>query len=302
MKNKPHIANQIAEKFLRDWKMTPGMTPESIKEIIDQSVIDPSEQDELVILGCTLSGFAKSRQVYRFQPELIKSLASCPKMDFNLRDLHLPFLSMYFDIGGYPFYMDDNKVLGMYVHVCMPPNPFIFFLAVCQNKNDIRIAIASMEYLTKASLTESIEQISGDINGDKELCTIVCLMLSYISSEEPDVKNCGIQVALQREYGKKLTPSSIRLWEVGYRYIKEHPAAQSQPNTTSNNGQSGTHASPRAHMRRGHWHTYLCGKEHKKRVVKWVAECAVGKGESVTTVRCVEVEEKKKCVCSFEGG
>lgn len=291
MNKNPHIANQIAEKFLEDWNMTPGMTPESIKEIIDQSVIDPSEQDELVILGCTLSGFAKSRQVYRFHPELIESLASSPKMDFNLLDLHLPFLSMYFDIGGYPFYIDNNKVLGVYVHVCMPPNPFIFFLAVSENQNDIRIAIASLEYSTKTSLTEAIERISGNISGDKELCTHVCLMLSYISSAEPDVKNCGIQVALKRLYGKKLTPSPIRLWEVGYRYIKEHPAAQSQSGTTCNNGQSGTHASPRAHMRRGHWHTYLCGKEREKRVVKWVAECAVGKGESVTTVRCVDIEK-----------
>ena len=75
------------------------------------------------------------------------------------------------------------------------------------------------------------------------------------------------------------------MWDVGYHATIEHRDPQSNNKKIQKDG---THQSPRAHMRRGHWHTYLYGQGKEKRKVVWVSEQKIGHGEFIHTVREIE--------------
>lgn len=105
-------------------------------------------------------------------------------------------------------------------------------------------------------MTDAIKKICGDLDGDFELTQLVLQLMSYISSEKPDVCEKGSAFFL----GYKKRPVKIRMWDVGYHATIEHRDPQSNNKKIQKDG---THQSPRAHMRRGHWHTYLYGKGKK---------------------------------------
>ena len=92
-----------------------------------------------------------------------------------------------------------------------------------------------------------------------------------------------IQLPSSSRYKKR--PVKIRMWDVGYHATIEHRDPQSNNKKIQKDG---THQSPRAHMRRGHWHTYLYGKGKEKRKVVWVSEQKIGHGEFIHTVREIE--------------
>lgn len=84
-------------------------------------------------------------------------------------------------------------------------------------------------------------------------------------------------------------PNPQTTWLVGHRIGASlrlaRPKEKGEP-------QGGTHASPRPHIRRAHWHAYWTGprKEPSKRklILKWLPPTPVGTGDLVPTIRPVE--------------
>jgi hypothetical protein len=71
-----------------------------------------------------------------------------------------------------------------------------------------------------------------------------------------------------------------RHWDVGVR----QGAALRAANAAVAASESGTHAGPRAHVRRAHWHTFLTGPrdaETRPTVVHWIAPILVGAAEDI---------------------
>lgn len=291
-KQQPYIANEVSAELLEKWHIKPGMKPDEVKCIISQK-FQPEEHDAAVILGCTFAGYQTVKQAYRFHPELITDLLSNTNMNFKLVDLHIPFFSLYFDIHDSNIELDNGKILGIFTHITEPPHFYLFLVAIVQDQTGRkRLVKASVDYDNKKTVKDSIDQICGEMDGDVMLCNLTFSMLAYISSEKPDVKDTGKSIFFRKNSKQKPVPDSVRKWEVGYRYVKEsltsHPNLHDiHPNTLDN---TKTHASPRSHIRKGHWHTYLCGPGRTERKVVWVKDCKVGKQDITDVIRVIDTE------------
>lgn len=83
--------------------------------------------------------------------------------------------------------------------------------------------------------------------------------------------------------------AEIRKWDVGARYgaaIRQYRKKESLP--VSDEKAHGTHASPRPHMRRGHWHNYWTDPKsdpgQRKLALKWTPPTIIGADEDAPVV------------------
>ena len=106
------------------------------------------------------------------------------------------------------------------------------------------------------------------------LTPIVSLVL-YLCSESPDwdlepPKNPP-EVKTKRGLRTFAVPNA-RIWDVGVRIgaaLRKAQALQASELDHPDLSDKG-HASPRAHIRRAHWHTYLTGSGRARRILKWL--------------------------------
>jgi hypothetical protein len=119
------------------------------------------------------------------------------------------------------------------------------------------------------------------------------LYLCSANAELRDARGTGRQPAYARatktKRGKKLiAAASPTTWEVGYRLGAAIRRAEAREPTRA----EGTHASPRPHLRRAHWHHFWTGplKGERTLSLKWLPPVNVGVSdeELPATVRPVE--------------
>lgn len=80
------------------------------------------------------------------------------------------------------------------------------------------------------------------------------------------------------------TVAGPREWTVGQRIGAAFRSSAGCPKAIP---KGGTHAGPRPHVRRGHWHTYLHGKGRAERKVVFVHPCVVGTADRDSLVATV---------------
>ncbi|MFW8652100.1 AcrVA2 family anti-CRISPR protein [Vibrio diabolicus] len=100
-----------------------------------------------------------------------------------------------------------------------------------------------------------------------------CLsLLLYICSEEPDIERVegNLPTYAKPEKVKKgykfFAPKKPKIWNVGKKIA--HAVS-----STSFDWKGGTHANPKAHIRRAHWHGYWTGQRNsvdRKFIYKWI--------------------------------
>ena len=128
---------------------------------------------------------------------------------------------------------------------------------------------------------------------------LVSLVL-YLCSQAAEIKEAGAGKRVPTRPKPQKTKKGMRIfapdhpsrWEVGYRLgaalrqaLSEHEPAEP----------TGTHASPRPHIRRAHWHSFWVGKKDqpdaRSVTLKWLPPIPVnvlGVDDLTTTVRDVE--------------
>jgi hypothetical protein len=132
----------------------------------------------------------------------------------------------------------------------------------------------------------------------KDVPSLVSLVL-YLCSENAEIRESGGGHRRPAHPEPKKTKKGLRLfapdrpthWEVGYRLgaaLRRESTARSADDAT------GTHARPRPHIRRAHWHSYWLGKSNepdaRRVVLKWLPPIAVNvhdPDDLTTTVRDV---------------
>ncbi|HWQ32299.1 MAG TPA: hypothetical protein VNQ79_05405 [Blastocatellia bacterium] len=85
--------------------------------------------------------------------------------------------------------------------------------------------------------------------------------------------------------------SQPTVWEAGWRTGAALRRAQSEAAEAQGGAAGDQHASPRPHIRRAHWHTFLAGPGRRERLVKWLPPIAVNVTDDesfIPTVRPVE--------------
>jgi hypothetical protein len=122
-------------------------------------------------------------------------------------------------------------------------------------------------------LGAAIEELSDDVS------PLVSLLL-YLCSQAAEIRDGGGEKriparpkAVKTKKGMRLFPPDRPMaWEVGYRLGAALRRAWSAQAATSET--PGTHASPRPHIRRAHWHSYWVGPrsvaESRSVVLKWL--------------------------------
>ncbi|MEW6582750.1 MAG: hypothetical protein AB1416_08320, partial [Actinomycetota bacterium] len=140
-----------------------------------------------------------------------------------------------------------------------------------------------------AAKGEDVPALAGDVT--PALRHVVEPALScvlYLCTQEPDV---APEAASARAGGAAVArpEGAPTVWEVGWRIgaaLRE--AAQREPGAAGGGGGGAGHASPRAHVRRAHWHTYLVGpRAEPRRELRWINPVLVGAGDAVPTVHRV---------------
>ena len=147
-----------------------------------------------------------------------------------------------------------------------------------QKWNDHGVDFTSREFTRM-----SVEQF-------QPLVSLLLYLCSANGEIEPvEVKTPGKPKPKKTKGGLRLfPPDKPTTWDVGIRM----GAAIRQAAATSED-RGGTHASPRPHIRRAHWHTYWTGKrdkpEKRKPILKWLSPILVGaEGDLPVTIRPVK--------------
>lgn len=119
--------------------------------------------------------------------------------------------------------------------------------------------------------------IHKDIIGTAE--PLISLLL-YLCADDADIsdgsRSPGRPAPTMTKTGARLfPPDKPKKWNVGVRIGAALRKAKEQPPGSSAGDEAGPHASPRAHIRRAHWHTYLIGAGRADRRLKWLPPIAV---------------------------
>ena len=126
-----------------------------------------------------------------------------------------------------------------------------------------------------------ISSESSALNCLSDLLRRTLQIILYICAENAEIAPNSEQAFITRRTSTiKDRYAEIRKWDVGFRIgaaIRKYNRRYSpdDPDRTA-----GTHASPRPHMRRGHWHRYWVGSrsdpDTRKLILKWTPPTIVG--------------------------
>lgn len=140
----------------------------------------------------------------------------------------------------------------------------------------------------------------------KKLLEPLVSLTVYLCSTSAEIRAKDPLRGLRKPYAKKtkrgmrtFVPDQPQVWEVAFRIGATLRAAAAATVTGRGSDDGGTHASPRPHIRRAHWHSYWTGPKaalgkpevpDREIVVKWIPPIPVAMGpdgELVPTVHRV---------------
>lgn len=283
-KNKEeYMASRLAREALEDVKCPKQIRYEEIRPYFTKRDAYRTKEDlnELILGVAVFTEYLKTRQAYRFHPVLASELNAATELNFRMQDLHLPYDTFYMDIEESHMMVDGKEIVGVYIH--NNPKDQVIALIALVRVNPVQVVFmkASMDYSDGKIIQDSFTDMAGGLNNEKSFYHLIFSLVSYLSSDEPDIIDKGNQTIIIRAKNNRPMPSVTRHWDVGYRYVKLYRKTLGFVPTQEEVHvyQKGTHHSPRKHLRAAHWHTYLYGPGKKLRKVLWVAATWVGAGD-----------------------
>lgn len=252
-----------------------------------------------------VAAWRPTKGVYRFDPDLFDAIADTPITgDLPVEVLHrLPEWCVYVETRGRMTFSSNSPIHGFFAHLEYDAN---------DRRSELRVLLDCGEYLLPyivhlglGTLRQGIEWIAESAKRKNEyglpdhafddavasglpvLNKCVSLLL-YLCSEEPDYLGEARPSRTEKRSkgGKVKGQEAPVVWDVGVRVGADLRRAR-RDQSDSSSLSDGTHASPRPHFRRAHWHTYLTGRGRTIPVVRWVSPILVGT-ETIATIRRVE--------------
>ena len=271
--------------------------------------------DRLADIGAlgALAPWRMTQGIYRFDTDVFAALWSTPLSgDLPVEILyHLPEWCVYVDAPpGYTYGRDS--LYGWFAHLewdaetKRPELRFVFDLDNRLTSFMIHLTAPTLEGCVLSAMDEGAKQarkygIEMDIPSDEiaerkiSLSPVVSVLL-YLCSVAADIADLRGKREQPANPVPKKTKKGLRMfsataettWLVGYRIGASLRLAAGG----SSAGAGGSHASPRPHVRRAHWHSFWTGPKDdpgkRKPVLKWLPPIPVGAGEIVPTIRMVE--------------
>jgi hypothetical protein len=127
------------------------------------------------------------------------------------------------------------------------------------------------------------------------LLLYLCTVNSEIADSRTQTKRPMNPQPVRTKKGPRLfAPTMPTTWDVGMRL---GAALRRARQSSEQREPTGTHASPRPHVRAAHWHTYRTSKGRAKSVLKWLPPIFVGVGsvdDLPATLRLIDEKEKSE--------
>lgn len=233
-----------------------------------------------------------SQGVYRFDADLYNSLVSQP-MDGNIPCdalKRLPEWCVYIETIGAKFF--DLPIVGFWAHLEKDMNDGreeLRLVLMCENRKNIPVPI----HLGPWTLDEGLERMQKEaekqsgiglpkINYTSDIVPLVQLVL-YLCAENIDMPRVPAHPSTRvRRSGQADIAREVRTWDVGVRIgssIRKYRNEEAlSSNETDIDKEPGTHASPRPHVRRAHWHHFWVGPRDgdRKLILRWLPPIPVG--------------------------
>lgn len=234
-----------------------------------------------------------SQGIYKFDASLVEAL-SCTPLDSLLPVeilRRLPEFCVFIESDGLK--LETQPITGFFAHLEYDVQTLQEELRFELLLEDGRMAPVIVA-LQEGTVLECVQRVYEEENakirslGRHELCSsviyseafvrdvqkLIALVL-YLCSDKPEIDNLrqpGTSPSRPKpkkvQGGLALFPAQRpAVWEVGKRIGQSlRTSAQSRPSL------GGSHASPRAHVRRGHWHGYWIGPRKGQRtfILKWL--------------------------------
>lgn len=245
-----------------------------------------------VILDGTLMGalaaWRRSKEIYRFDPELEKELykgasdtveQKIPAAAFET----LPFPCIWIETNN--LVLADNQIKGFFVWRDYLAEPFksaelnmicvtkdMTFLPVALECNDRDKAIKDQLLKNFTGGEEAVDQIPGEITKALQLVLYLCSVGADVEENPVQKKITKRSEALRDKYRE------VRKWDVGVRFGNTIRAYVAKEGKSHN----GSHSRKRPHWRKGHFQHYWIGSkskpEERQLVLNWIQPVLVNEG------------------------
>ncbi len=280
------------------WCYLPVHAARAITEDGGQNPASIDRMHHVAIIGA-LAAWRMGQQIIRYDGSLYNSLVETPITGDLPAELlyRLPAWCLYIETPGLSWM--GRQLHGFFVHLDWDKrghNELRFLLDTVETTDalfDFRYGlIPNPLILGNGTLADALERVVafGKLNAEKagielelsstvdqmaeSLSTALSPLISltlYLCSDSPDwdLEPPRNPTPVKTKRGLRTFPvAQPRIWDVGVRIGAALRKAVASPRMEE--VAEAEHASPRAHIRRAHWHTYLTGTGRSKRVLKWL--------------------------------
>ena len=272
--------------------------------------LSPAQQCEIPELAA-VAAWRPTKGIYRFDPDLWRALIDTPIAGELPVDVlqRLPEWCVYLEavdaIPGASKLTDGRPVFGFFAHLEHDANDGRAELRILIDAGEglvpiiLHLVPGGIQAALTAAFAESVRNAPGWFGSTLQLKAIqeysgavaaACIsLLLYLCSDEPDYATERRPRIPREERGKrgdriKAAQAPI-VWDVGVRIGSViRKSRETQPAEP----QGGSHASPRPHLRRAHWHLYWTGQGRTVPRVKWLSPLLVGGDGVVPTIHPVK--------------
>ena len=248
-----------------------------------------------------LAAWRVSQGIYRFDPALAADIITTPITALPSDVLfRLPEWCVYIEadgVDGFFAYLDwslaDEKTE---LHLLSPATGHPIHLDLSQPTLDLAIQsalddtkrIAPILGIDVSGMPANLSRIQKAVGTPMlNLVLYLCAANADLGGERPEQP----RPVKTKKGWKMFPPDKPRIWDVGCRIGAALRAAHLSEQTEQQAGltETGRH-SPRAHVRRAHWHTYRIGEGRKDSILKWLPPIPINidEGELVPVVRKIK--------------
>lgn len=248
------------------------------------------------ILGA-LAAWRTTQGIYRFDPTVFEALWETPVMgDLPSEVLfHLPEWCVYIPtpdrswqgdtLHGFFAHLEYDMnarraELRLVLDVTVAGSDDLLVMPLHLGQGGVSGAVAAMMQEAARHSPVHVETSDGDIRELAQGVAPLVSLILYLCSQAAEIRLAGggnrtpsrPQPVKTKKGFRYFAPDRPAPWDVGYRLGAALRRAMSthEPET----GPAGSHASPRPHIRRAHWHSYWVGKrdqlESRSAVLKWL--------------------------------
>ena len=238
-------------------------------EEFNRPPLSPEAREEINVILGMVETWRRSRSVFKFDPSLQSALSDPGSLD----GIRLPYWCAYIDLRSSGVRVGADAIFGAFVYRSA---------ALMAHENGVTM-LHTWEYILCCEDGVHHQHRMYDVPGSPSgpCAGVIRSAVAYLASEDADVRPKADARGKRRQRRRPGKPAyGTTVYEVGYRIGQSVRRAES----------AALGGGVRAHVRRGHWHTYRVGKGRRERRIKWLAPMVVGGATEnlATAVRNVE--------------